>query len=103
MTLFILPICLVMLVFASAMAIYRLFAGPSLLDRILGFDMAAICIIGMIVLLSVYWRTSVFIEILLIFSLLGFVGAVAFVSYLNGNPERMWHKMRKDSGKGGTE
>src|SRR5690606_20782040 len=70
MTLFVLPLCLVLLVAASAMAIYRLFTGPTLLDRILGFDMCAICIIGMIILLSVYWRTGVFIEILLIFSLL---------------------------------
>jgi multicomponent Na+:H+ antiporter subunit F len=103
MTLFVLPLCLVLLVAASAMAIYRLFTGPTLLDRILGFDMCAICIIGMIILLSVYWRTGVFIEILLIFSLLGFVGSVAFVSYLYGNPERIWHKMRRPSGKGGEE
>ncbi len=84
--------CFVMLLVAASFALYRLLAGPTLLDRIIGFDMGAICIVGMIILLSIYWQTRVFIEIMLIFSLLGFVGTVSFVSYLYSNPDRLWHR-----------
>jgi multisubunit Na+/H+ antiporter MnhF subunit len=75
-------ICLILLATAALIALYRLVAGPTVLDRIVAFDMIAICIVGMMVLLSVLWRTQLFLELMLIFSLLGFVGTVAFVSYL---------------------
>lgn len=84
--------CSILLFAAAAFALFRMLAGPTLLDRIIGFDMVAICIVGMIIVLSIFWETSVFIEIMLIFSLLGFVGAVSFVSYLYANPDRIWHR-----------
>lgn len=89
---FVLTVCFSFLLAASGFALHRLLAGPTLLDRIIGFDMGAICIVGMIILLSIYWNTDVFIEIMLIFSLLGFVGTVSFVSYLYGRPDRLWHR-----------
>jgi multicomponent Na+:H+ antiporter subunit F len=92
MTSAVLPICSLMLLAAATLALYRLLAGPTLLDRIVGFDMGAICIVGMIALLSLYWKTDVFLEIMVIFSLLGFVGTVAFVSYLFSNPSRLWDR-----------
>lgn len=78
-----LNISFVILGLATLLALRRVFSGPSVLDRIIGFDAGAICMIGMMVLLSVKWRTGLLIEIMLIFSLLGFVGTIAFVSYLN--------------------
>lgn len=85
-------LCLALLMVAASLALFRLMVGPTLLDRIIGFDMGAICIVGMIILLSIHWQTRVFIEIMLIFSLLGFVGTVAFVAYLYGNPDRLRHR-----------
>ncbi len=76
-------ISFVILAAATLIALRRVFSGPSVLDRIIGFDAGAICMIGMIVLLSVFWKTALLIEIMMIFSLLGFVGTIAFVSYLN--------------------
>jgi multicomponent Na+:H+ antiporter subunit F len=68
---------------ATILALRRVFTGPSVLDRIIGFDAGAICMIGMMALLSIRWKTGLLIEIMMIFSLLGFVGTIAFVSYLN--------------------
>ena len=76
-------ISFVILSAATLLALRRTFKGPSVLDRIIGFDAGAICMIGMMVLLSVRWKTGLLIEIMMIFSLLGFVGTIAFVSYLN--------------------
>jgi len=76
-------ISFIILGLATLLALRRVFSGPSVLDRIIGFDAGAICMIGMMVLLSVRWKTGLLIEIMLIFSLLGFVGTIAFVSYLN--------------------
>jgi multicomponent Na+:H+ antiporter subunit F len=86
---FIAPICLVLLLAGTSLALARLLAGPSILDRIIAFDLVAIGIVGMVVLLSVWWKTHLFVEIMLIFSLLGFVGTVAFVCYLHNNPAKL--------------
>src|SRR5690554_5283098 len=82
-------ICLPMLVISILLALYRLFAGPTILDRIIGFDMVAIGIIGIMILLSLIWQSTLYVEIMLIFSLLGFLGTVAFVSFLYMRPERL--------------
>lgn len=61
----------------------RLALGPTVIDRILTFDLITTSVVGMIVLLSIRWRTSLYLEMILIFSLLGFFGTVAFVVYLS--------------------
>lgn len=71
--------CFLTLTVAILLTLYRLARGPHLIDRILALDMIAICVVGMVVLLSIKWDSEFFIELVLIFSLLGFVTAVAFV------------------------
>jgi multicomponent Na+:H+ antiporter subunit F len=79
----ILHLAFALLTGAVALALYRLARGPTVIDRILAFDTIASCAVGMIVLLAIQQRTAVYLELILIFSLLGFVGAVAFAHYLS--------------------
>jgi multisubunit Na+/H+ antiporter MnhF subunit len=72
---------------AILLSLFRLARGPTLLDRILAFDLIATCAVGMTVLLSARWQTTVYLELILIFSLLGFVGTVAFVFHLHKTDE----------------
>lgn len=78
-----LSICFGALTLAVLLGLVRLFKGPTVLDRILAFDLIATSIVGMIALLSVKWRTPLYLELVLLFSLLGFVGTVAFVFHLH--------------------
>jgi multisubunit Na+/H+ antiporter MnhF subunit len=80
---FTLKFCYAVLTVSVLLGLYRLAKGPTVLDRILSFDIITSCIVGMIVLLSIQWRTAVFLELILIFSLLGFFGTVSFVFYLH--------------------
>ncbi|MCU0786936.1 MAG: monovalent cation/H+ antiporter complex subunit F [Verrucomicrobia bacterium] len=95
----VLIIAFLMLAAAVLAGLLRLRRGPSVLDRILAFDLVSICVVGMVVLLSVAWRTSVFIEAILIVSLLGFFTTVAFVSYLS----RQRAKTERQTGKEGSD
>jgi multisubunit Na+/H+ antiporter MnhF subunit len=81
--------CLALLAVSAAMALLRLLRGPTIPDRTIAFDMLAVCIVAGMALLSILWETHLFIEIMLIFSLLGFVGTVAFVSYLLASPAKL--------------
>lgn len=71
------------LTLAVLLGLYRLARGPGVLNRVLAFDLITTCAVGMIVLLSIQWNTSFYLELILIFSLLGFLTTVAFVFYLH--------------------
>lgn len=81
MTLF-LFFCDAILLLSFILGLARFILGPSTLDRILAFDLMAICIIGVVILFSIQTSTSFYLEILLIFGLLGFTTTVAFMDSL---------------------
>lgn len=72
----------VVLVVTVLLGVIRLARGPTIVDRILAFDAVVVCAVGMTVLLSDFWRTPHFLELILIVSSLGFFGTVAFAAYL---------------------
>ncbi len=74
--------CSLVLMFGILAGIFRMAVGPTILDRILAFDMVAISAVALMGILSIRWHTDLFLELILIFSLLGFFGTVALVFYL---------------------
>ncbi len=78
-----LEICFGLLAISILLVLYRLVRGPHTQDRILAFEAIAICVVGMVALLSLKWRSAFFIEIILITAALGFFGTMAFVFYLS--------------------
>jgi multisubunit Na+/H+ antiporter MnhF subunit len=87
-----LPLAFGVLTISILLGLIRLARGPSIIDRVLAFDLIATCAVGMIVLLSIQWHTSLYLELLLIFSLLGFLTTVAFVFYLHKTVEPAAHE-----------
>ncbi|MCB1135686.1 MAG: Na(+)/H(+) antiporter subunit F [Chlamydiia bacterium] len=68
---------------------YRFCRGPTLLDRILAFDYISVCLIAFIAVYSIQGRTTQYLELILIFSLLGFTTMVGFMEalYARGGEE----------------
>ncbi len=58
---------------------YRLFVGPNTLNRLLSLDYLCVCIISFICIYSIDKRIEEDIEILLIFSLIGFASVLSFI------------------------
>jgi multicomponent K+:H+ antiporter subunit F len=83
----VLDFALGMLAVSILLGLVRLARGPSVADRVLAFDLVTTCAVGMIVLLSMERRTAIYLELVLIFSLLGFLSTVAFVIYLRKTSE----------------
>lgn len=67
---------------AIALALFRLLAGPTIIDRMLAFDLIAVAGVGMIAVISAMRATTVFVELVLGYSLVGFLGTVALTLYL---------------------
>lgn len=78
----------VMLVFCGllfgtiAAGLWRMWKGPTTLDRMLGLDMMTITIMAIVLVFSAMTGTVDFIEFVLIFSALGFLTTVAYFYYL---------------------
>lgn len=88
-------LCIVGLTLGIVLGLVRVARGPSLLDRILAFDLITTCAVGIIVLLSMRWATADYVELILIYTLLGFSGTTAFVFYLH----RTYHPGDDEEGK----
>ncbi len=82
MTDHLLTAALVLLLAAMLLGFYRMARGPSVVDRILAFDAVVLCAVGLTALLSRWWQSELYVELILIISSLGFFGTVAFVFFL---------------------
>jgi multicomponent Na+:H+ antiporter subunit F len=75
---------LFILAFGILLCVIRAFKGPTLFDRVMAFDAIALNFVGAILLLSILLRTDAFMDVVLVVVLLGFLGAIALASYLEG-------------------
>lgn len=87
MTEFLLIALYVLMIVSVLCGLYRLFKGPSVVDRMLAFDSVTVCAIALLVLFSLTRDTILFQDLILIFCLLGFATTVAFVFYLHRTDE----------------
>lgn len=67
---------------AIALCVYRLVLGPATVDRVLALDTMTINVLALLLVLSVAWRTDVFLESVLVLAVLGFVSTVTVAKYL---------------------
>jgi multisubunit Na+/H+ antiporter MnhF subunit len=67
---------------AIGAGLWRLFLGPTTLDRILGFDMITITVMAFVLVISATTRTSDYVEFVFVLSGLGFLTTVAYFYYL---------------------
>lgn len=67
---------------AVGVGVWRLAIGPTTLDRMLGFDIVAVTVSGLVVVFSTATRSTDFIEFVFILSTLGFLTTVAYFYYL---------------------
>jgi multicomponent K+:H+ antiporter subunit F len=77
--------CLISLVavcVAILLTLYRLAAGPDVLDRILALDTLVINAIALVVIVGLWFRTTMYFEIALLFAMVGFLSTVVFCKYL---------------------
>ena len=70
------------LLFSMFMTLYRFLKGPTLSDRVVAFDVMSIMGVSLLVLLALYFQRSLYLDIALVFGLIGFLGATIFGRYI---------------------
>ena len=62
-------------------ALIRFIKGPSVLDRIVAFDVISIIAISLIVILSYWFRRFIYVDVALVYGLLSFLGVLVVARY----------------------
>lgn len=74
----------IILALLALVLLYRVFKGPHVIDRVIAGDCIDIMLGLIMIIFGVYEERSLFIDLGLIVTLLGFIGSVLISKYLEG-------------------
>lgn len=74
--------CLFFLLLSIMAALYRVFKGPSMPDRVMALDNIGINLLACVAILSILLRTHAFLDVILLIGILSFVGTIAFARFI---------------------
>jgi multisubunit Na+/H+ antiporter MnhF subunit len=70
-----------LIVLAMIASFVRLFIGPDFADRIVAFDTTSIMSISLLVLLSIQYKSAIYLDVAFVFALIGFIGTILFARF----------------------
>jgi multicomponent Na+:H+ antiporter subunit F len=76
-----------LLVVSLVLAFIRLARGPSLLDRLVALDLMVVVAVGFIAAYAMATGESAYLDVAVVLALLGFLGTVAFATYVERRVE----------------
>lgn len=74
--------CLLLLFASAVPCLHRMIVGPRAADRAVALDTLSSIIVGMICLLCILWRSTLYFDAVWILTLVGFLGSSAIARYL---------------------
>lgn len=72
----------IFIVSAVILTLIRFFMGPTLYDRIAAIDVITLITLVLIVILSLYYRNSIYMDAAIVYAVLSFIGVVAFARFM---------------------
>ncbi len=72
----------IILLLSIFIALYRFLKGPTITNRVIAFDVISIIAVSLLVILSLYYKNSIYLDIALVFGLIGFLGSTIFGRYI---------------------
>lgn len=78
----VLYVALVIYVILIAAALWRVWRGENIVDRLIGVDLATTLTLGILVILAVSNRNSIYLDVALGLAALGFIGTIALAKYI---------------------
>ncbi len=75
-------VALTLHVFMVAIAVWRVWRGENVIDRLIGVELVSTLFLAILVLVSLIFRESIYIDIALVLGALGFTGTIALAKYI---------------------
>ena len=67
--------------FSLFIAFIRFLKGPDLLNRVVSFDVMSIIAVSLLVVLSIGFKSSLYLDIAFVFAFIGFIGVILFARF----------------------
>ena len=77
-------IILGVIVLALFLSFIRFIKGPTASDRVVALDTMSVTFISVLVLLSYMFQRNIYIDVSLVYAVLGFIGVLIIARYLEG-------------------
>lgn len=75
-------IVFILLISGIILSALRVMKGPTIFDRVLGLDVINLIIIGLITLLAMIYKNELYIDIVIVYSILAFIETIVFARIL---------------------
>ena len=63
-------------------ALWRLWRGENVIDRLMGFDLTSVLTLAILVLVSLIGQNSIYVDVALGLAALGFISTIALAKYI---------------------
>lgn len=84
MNILILDVVIFTLLGISVLSMVRVVVGPTPQDRLIGLNLALSQVLGILVVVAVKFDRSIYLDVALVYAILGFIGIIAIARYLGG-------------------
>lgn len=74
-------IALALHILMLAIAVWRVWRGENVIDRLIGLDLVSTLFLAVLVLVALIYRDSVYLDIAIVLGALGFVGIISLAKY----------------------
>ena len=75
------PFLVILLSLTALASLYRVLLGPTVEDRLMALNVIASMITAILVLLAVQWGRRVYLDVALVYAILGYVGVIAITKF----------------------
>ena len=75
-------IALLLYVIMIGIAVWRVWRGENVIDRLIGVELVSTLFLSVLVLIALIYRDSIYIDLALALAGLGFIGTIALAKYV---------------------
>lgn len=75
-------IFIILVIVLILISMLRVIIGPSIWDRLMGFNLVSAKLLIVLVLLASYYESSMILDIAITYGILGFIGTVFIATYI---------------------
>lgn len=68
----------------AVLCAFRLLKGPSTMDRVVSIDTINMMVVGVIALMALFYKNSLYLDIAIVYGLLAFLETVIIARYMEG-------------------
>jgi len=73
---------IILFLISTSLVLYRFITGPTLSDRVVAFDVMSIIVVSFLLILALYFKRELYLDIALVMGLIGFLGTTIFGRYI---------------------